>query len=83
MNTEITLRAARMNLGLTRKEAAELFKIHHITLANYEHDSTNIPRSFFMKIERIYGISIDFIYFGKEEDHYLNLRNKLSMKQHA
>lgn len=83
MNTEITLRAARMNLGLTRKEAAELFNIHHETLAKYENDSTRVPRSFFIKIERIYGISNDFIYFGKEEDHYFDLRNKLHMKQHA
>lgn len=83
MNTEITLRAARMNLGLTRKEAAKLFNIHHLTLANYENDSTNIPRSFFIKIERIYGISSEFIYFGKEEDHYSDLRNRLHLKQHA
>lgn len=83
MNTEITLRAARMNLGLTRKEAAKIFNIHHLTLANYESDSTNIPRSFFIKIERVYGISSDFIYFGKEVDHYMDLRSKLEMKQHA
>lgn len=83
MPMEITLRAARMNTGLTRKEAAKFFNIHHITLANYEHDSTNIPRSFFINIERVYGISIEHIYFGKEEEHYFNVRNKLENKQHA
>ena len=78
---QITIRAARINLGLTRKEAAKLFNIHHETLANYEADSSRVPRSFFIKIEKIYGISINDIYFGREEDHYINLRSKL--KQYA
>lgn len=80
---EITLRAARMNIGLTRKEASKFFNIHHITLANYENDSSNIPRSFFVNIERVYGINTEHIYFGKEEDHYSKVRNGLKMKQHA
>lgn len=79
----ITLRAARANLGLTRKEAAKLFKIHHETLANYEADSSRVPRSFFVKIEKIYGISPDFIYFGKEETHYYKLRSQINSEQLA
>ena len=82
MPIEITLRAARMNAGLTRTEAAKYFNIHHITLANYESDSSNIPRSFFINIENVYGISTEFIYFGKEDEHYFNLRSKLN-KKHA
>ena len=78
---EITIRAARINLGLTRKEAAKLFDIHHETLANYEADSSRVPRSFFIQLEKIYGISVNDIYFGREEDHYINLRSKL--KQYA
>jgi DNA-binding XRE family transcriptional regulator len=76
----ITLRAARANLGLTRKEAAKLFDIHYLTLKNYEADSSRVPRSFFIKIESIYGISTESIYFGKEEDHYFSARNKLEVK---
>lgn len=79
----VSLRAARINLGLTRKEASKYFNIHHITLANYEVDSTNIPHSFFIKIENIYGISTDHIFFGKEEDHYTDMRNQISITQHA
>jgi transcriptional regulator with XRE-family HTH domain len=73
---QITLKAARINLGLTRKEAAQYFNIHAETLSNYEGDSTNVPRSFFVKIEDVYGIPIDFIYFGKEEE-FINAKRKL------
>lgn len=65
---KITLRAARVNLGLTLKEAATLFDIHHETLAKYELDSSNVPRSFFIQIESAYGIPEEFIYFGKQEE---------------
>ncbi len=63
---QITLRAARVNLGLTLKEAAKEFGIHHETLAKYELDSTNVPRTFFTQIESVYGIPNDYIFFGKQ-----------------
>lgn len=66
---QITLKAARINKGLTLKDAAEQFGIHLSTLSKYEADSTNVPRSFFSKLEGVYGIPVSFIYFGKEEDH--------------
>ena len=80
---KFTLRAARANVGLTQKEAATLFDIHLNSLIKYENDSTNVPLSFFRKIESIYGISADLIYFGKEQDHYFNVKNYLEEKQHA
>jgi transcriptional regulator with XRE-family HTH domain len=67
---KITLKAARVNLGLTLKEAAKKFKIHHETLAKYEQDSSNVPRSFFIQLKRVYGIPEEFIYFGKQ-DHFV------------
>lgn len=72
---KITLRAARVNLGMTLKEAATHFEIHHETLAKYELDSSNVPRSFFIQIENVYGIPEEFIYFGKQEDmpNYMQL----------
>lgn len=63
---QITLRAARVNLGYTLKDAAKEFGIHHETLAKYELDSTNVPRTFFTQIEAVYGIPVDFIYFGEQ-----------------
>jgi transcriptional regulator with XRE-family HTH domain len=68
---QITLKAARVNSGLTLKEAAKEFNISQLTLANYERDSTNVPRSFFIKIRSVYGIPVDNIYFGKQEEYSL------------
>lgn len=83
MHFKITLRAARVNLGLTLKEAAKKFGIHHETLSNYENDSTNIPRTFFINIENVYGIPIEFIYFGNRTDFIFKMRNDLKLMQHA
>jgi len=66
---QITLRAARVNVGLTRKEAAIKFNIHHETLTRYEYDSKNVPRSFFDQIESVYGIPTEHIYFGNEVEY--------------
>jgi transcriptional regulator with XRE-family HTH domain len=65
---QITLKAARVNLGWTLKDAAPNFGIRHETLAKYEFDSTNVPRSFFSRVESVYGIPLENIYFGKLED---------------
>ena len=75
MSFKITLRACRVNLGLTLKEASKKFNIHHETLSNYENDSTNIPRTFFVKIESVYGIPVDYIYFGNRMDYIFTFKN--------
>ncbi|MDX5476378.1 MAG: helix-turn-helix transcriptional regulator [Bacillaceae bacterium] len=67
---QITLRAARVNCGLTLKEAADLFGINKETLSNYERDSTNVPRTFFIKVEDIYKVPVDNIFFGKQSDFF-------------
>jgi transcriptional regulator with XRE-family HTH domain len=69
---KITLKAARVNLRYTLKEAAKLFDIHHETLAKYEQNSENVPRSFFIKIESVYGIPVEYIYFGKFDEYEKN-----------
>lgn len=76
---QITLKSARINLGLTLKDSAKLFGIHHETLGNYENDSTNVPRSFFIKIEKVYGIPTEFIFFGKQADFIEGKRNELNI----
>lgn len=72
---KFTIRAIRTNLGYTRKEAASILKIHHETLANYEHDSTNIPRLVFMELEKAFGIPEKYIFFGKEAE-FITKRRK-------
>lgn len=74
---QMTLRAARVNLGLTRKEAAKLFDIHHETLTRYEFDSTNVPRSFFNQLESVYGVPVENIFFGKEDQYIETMKNNL------
>ena len=66
----ITLKAARVNRGLTQIEASKLFGIHKDTLSSYEIDSTHIPRSFFIRIEEVYGIPVENIFFGKQSEFF-------------
>ena len=70
MTIKITLRAARVNSGYTLVKAASLFGINKDTLSKYEQDSTNVPRSFFSKVEDIYKIPIENIFFGKQSDFF-------------
>lgn len=71
---KITLRAARVNAGLKLVEAAGRFDINKDTLSKYERDSTNIPRSIFIGIEKVYGLPVDFIFFGIESEFFRNLK---------
>lgn len=77
MDLKITLKAARVNIGMTLKEAAALFGIHYETLSNYEADSTNVPRTFFIKLESVYGIPTENIYFGRHQDYIKQARQGL------
>ena len=65
---QLTLKACRINCGMTMKEASQHFGIHYDTLSNYENDSTNVPRTFFIRLESVYGIPTENIYFGKQEE---------------
>ena len=75
MNMQLTLKACRINCGMTMKEAAEHFGIHSDTLSHYENDSTNVPRTFFIRLESVYGIPLENIYFGKN-DEFIEGRKK-------
>lgn len=74
---KITLRAARVNAGLKLVDAAKELGINKDTLSKYEKDSTNIPRSIFIKIEQIYKIPVDNIFFGVESE-FFRMRRDLS-----
>lgn len=62
----ITLRAARVNSGLTQIEAAELAGVSSDTIRKYELDSRDIPRWLFLKLSHIYGVPDEYIFFGEE-----------------
>ncbi|GBD74208.1 putative uncharacterized protein [Tetragenococcus halophilus subsp. halophilus] len=63
---QISLKAARINAGLTSKEAANMANIHHQTLLKYEKDSSDIRASLLDKLSDIYQIPEDNIFLGKE-----------------
>lgn len=60
----ISLKAARVNAGLSQKKAAEMLGISKATLQHYEAGSTvpNILMS--KKIEEVYHFPADYIFFG-------------------
>lgn len=62
---KITLKAARVNAGLTQKEAAELLGVHFLTVAKYEKDSSKIPFSLAEKMSEAYKIPIEYLHLGK------------------
>ena len=53
----------RVNAGYKLIEAAKEFGINKDTLSKYEKDSSNIPRKFFIKIEEIYKIPVENIFW--------------------
>ena len=59
----ITLKAARVNKGLTQKEAAKLIGVSAPSLANYEKGKSfpNVPT--LKKIEEVYGVSYADVIF--------------------
>lgn len=63
MPMAITLKAARVNAGLTQKEAAEKLGISKGTLASYEMYRTIPGIDTAEKIADLYGLKVDGIIF--------------------
>ena len=65
---KITLRAARVNSGLTTKEVAEHTGKCIDTISKYEMDSTNIPQELMITLLTLYEVPFSIIFFGKESE---------------
>ena len=63
---KITLEAARVNAGLTLKEAAKLIGVSVATLHKWAQDSSDIKISQSKKIEEVYGYPREYIFFGNK-----------------
>lgn len=63
---KITLKAARVNAGLTQKEAAEKLGVAQSTLRNWENGSTDPKLPQFMALCRIYDVGCDNIFFEEK-----------------
>ncbi|WP_256717649.1 helix-turn-helix transcriptional regulator [Paenibacillus sp. FSL R5-0636] len=63
---KITLRAARINCGLTREEVAIRVNKSVDTIRKYESDSSDIPRDLLVALLTMYDVPDEHIFFGKE-----------------
>lgn len=66
INQKFTVRSLRVRLRYTQTEAAELLGISEPTLRKWEVDSGDCTYNEQQKIEQVYGVPCDFIYFGSE-----------------
>lgn len=63
---KVSLKAARVNVGLSQEKAAEMLGICKKTLQCYEKGQTIPTWDVVLKMRDLYGIPIDFISFGEK-----------------
>jgi len=64
----ISLRAARVNAGLTQEDAAHLIGKTKQTIVNWESGATKIRAADLVELARIYGIPLEFLAIPGQED---------------
>ncbi len=60
---KLTLKAARVNVGITQDDAAQRFGVSKRTLVNWEQGRTFPDVSKIKMIEKVYGVKYDDIIF--------------------
>ena len=60
---QVTLKAARVNAGLTQKTAAERLKVSEDTIGNWERGKSFPDAMNIMNIEKVYGVRYDQLIF--------------------
>lgn len=65
---KISLKAARINAGLSQKEMAELLGISKNTVCNWENGDSEPNASQLRKISELSGIPMDFIFVPDESN---------------
>ncbi|MCD8890959.1 helix-turn-helix domain-containing protein [Staphylococcus nepalensis] len=71
---QITMRAARVNAGYTQGQASNELGINTDTLVRYEKDNSKIGRDIIVKMQDLYKIDADHIFFGIESEFIRKLR---------
>lgn len=80
------LNIARKAVGLTQKKMAANAGIAATYISNVENGLQNPSYDFLVKLARTYGLSIDWLLFGKgqmkmlPDDHYLNHLNDTQLQ---
>lgn len=64
MPNKISLKAARVNAGLTLKEASKLIGIDESTLVRWEKNPETVRPKYHSTISDVYHFSTDFIFFS-------------------
>ena len=64
MPVKISLRAARVNAGLTLLDAAEKLGVGKDRLIKWENNPGLVNAIYQAKIQEVYGLPIDCIFFG-------------------
>ncbi|HEP1818025.1 TPA: helix-turn-helix transcriptional regulator [Streptococcus suis] len=59
-----SLKALRVNAGLTAKEVADMIGIHQQTLLKYENDSSRIRADLLAQLANFYKVAQDDIFLG-------------------
>lgn len=73
---KITLESARVNSGLTQKQASDILGINVKTLSKYEKNSANIPFDLANNLCILYKIPIDNVFFGPKVHYKMDILNK-------
>lgn len=60
---KITLKAARVNAGLSQKEVADELGVSNKTLCSWEHGDTSPSANYIDKLCKLYNASYDDIIF--------------------
>ncbi len=71
----MTLRALRVNIGLTAKEVADVVGVHQQTLLKYENDSSRIRTDLLAKLAEFYNVDQDNIFLGTNYELKRNFKN--------
>jgi DNA-binding XRE family transcriptional regulator len=64
MGIKITLAAARVNAGLTQKEAAKALCVSNKTLGAWESGKSSPKAKYVVTLCELYGVQYDNIFFG-------------------
>lgn len=67
---EITLKAARINTGISKKRAVAVTGISKKKLDKWEHNSGKIQLDAAAKLAFLYGLPLKNLWFGKAKDYH-------------
>lgn len=59
---KISLKAARINAGMTQAEAAKAIKVSTNTVCAWENGRTNVPKAAVMALASVYGLPFEAIF---------------------